>query len=58
LDDGVCVSWFFAALLGALGVLGMLRTPDGNDLNIRSVWFIDLGTEIPRFVTAHPLPKP
>jgi len=36
---------------------GALRAPDGNDLNIRCVWFIDDGTEVPRFVTAHPLPK-
>lgn len=36
---------------------GPLLAPDGNDLNIRSVWFIDHGTELPRFVTAHPLPK-
>jgi hypothetical protein len=36
---------------------GPLHAPDGNDLNIRSVWFIDHGMELPRFVTAHPLPK-
>ena len=33
---------------------GSLRVPDRNPLKIRSVWFIDNGTEIPRFVTAYP----
>lgn len=36
---------------------GQLTAPDGTCLNIRSAWFIDHGTEQPRFVTAHPLPK-
>ena len=33
---------------------GSLRAPDGSILNIRSVWFIDLGGSAPRFVTAYP----
>jgi len=37
---------------------GILTAPDGTRLNIRSVWFIDTGAMHPRFVTAHPLPKP
>jgi hypothetical protein len=36
---------------------GFLTAPDGTRLNIRSAWFIDQGTQEPRFVTAHPLPK-
>lgn len=34
---------------------GTLRAPDGSTLKIRSVWFIDNGSNIARFVTAHPL---
>ena len=26
-------------------------------LNVRSAWFIDIDSAMPRFVTAHPLPK-
>jgi hypothetical protein len=37
---------------------GPLSAPDGTVLNVRSAWFIDAGGETPRFVTAHPLPKP
>ena len=36
---------------------GPLAAPDGTVLHIRSAWFIDPGSEVPRFVTAHPLPK-
>jgi hypothetical protein len=36
---------------------GILRAPDGTMLNIRSAWYIDTGSKVPRFVTAHPLPK-
>jgi hypothetical protein len=36
---------------------GPLRSPSGHVLNIRSAWFIDVGSEILRFVTAHPLPR-
>ncbi|NQX02751.1 hypothetical protein HQ447_18985 [bacterium] len=36
---------------------GPLIAPDGRRLNTRCAWFIEEGTEIPRFVTAHPLPK-
>ncbi|MFM8459393.1 MAG: DUF6883 domain-containing protein [Chthoniobacterales bacterium] len=36
---------------------GPLEAPDGSHLQVRSVWFIDSGSDIPRFVTAHPLPK-
>ncbi len=37
---------------------GPVNAPDGSRLQIRSVWFIGHGSEVPRFVTAHPLPKP
>jgi len=36
---------------------GPLVAPDDTSLNVRSAWFIDLVTQTPRFVTAHPLPK-
>jgi len=36
---------------------GPLKAPDGTVLNIRCAWYIDSGSEMPRFVTAHPLPK-
>ncbi len=36
---------------------GPMDAPDRSRLQIRSVWFIDHGGLIPRFVTAHPLPK-
>ncbi len=36
---------------------GELQTPDGRNPAIRTVWVIDTGSEIPRFVTAYPLKK-
>ncbi len=36
---------------------GPLTAPTGAILHIRTAWFIDAGALIPRFVTAHPLPK-
>ncbi|MCP4401685.1 MAG: hypothetical protein GY801_30840 [bacterium] len=33
---------------------GALQTPQGTPANIRTVWIIEIGEEIPRFVTAHP----
>lgn len=33
---------------------GPLHAPDGTELNIRAVWFIEEGEERPRFVTAYP----
>jgi hypothetical protein len=29
--------------------------PSGKTPNIRTVWFLEVGEEIPRFVTAYPL---
>lgn len=37
---------------------GPLSAPDGTVLNVRSAWYIDSNAIAPRFVTAHPLPKP
>jgi len=34
---------------------GPLPAPTGRSLQVRSVWFIDKGRQIPRFVTAYPL---
>jgi hypothetical protein len=39
-------------------VEGPLTAPDGTRLNIRCVWFIEVGDKTPRFVTAYPLSKP
>ena len=36
---------------------GPLPAPDGMVLNVRVAWFIDSGSTVPRFITAHPLPK-
>ena len=36
---------------------GALAAPDGTALNVRSVWFINHGSAIPRFATAHPLSR-
>ena len=33
-----------------------LRTPDGRNPCIRSIWVIDLGATIPQFVTAYAFP--
>ena len=34
-------------------VEGNLRTPDGRDPLVRTVWQFDLGHEYPRLITAH-----
>lgn len=36
---------------------GPLTAPDGTRLNVRSAWYINPGSDAPRFVTAHPLPR-
>ena len=33
---------------------GELETPDGRNPWVRTVWQIDLGSDYPRFLTAHP----
>lgn len=37
---------------------GLLITPAGKSLNVRTAWFMDHGSETPRFINAHPLLKP
>jgi hypothetical protein len=34
---------------------GVIRSPDGRDPFIRTIWFIETGEETPRFVTAYPV---
>ena len=34
---------------------GMIATPSGRSVWIKTVWIIDAGEEVPRFVTARPL---
>jgi Domain of unknown function (DUF6883) len=34
---------------------GKLNTPSGKKPLIRSIWFLESGENIPRFVTAYPL---
>ncbi|MCT7953795.1 DUF6883 domain-containing protein [Laspinema palackyanum] len=34
---------------------GRVMTPDGRNPQLRSVWFISSGDDIPRLVTAYPL---
>jgi Domain of unknown function (DUF6883) len=36
---------------------GSLVAPDGRQLHVRTVWFIDEGGQVPRFVTAYPLKR-
>ena len=36
---------------------GPLLAPNGRELQIRAVWFIDTGSEVSRFVTAYPLKR-
>jgi len=35
-------------------VEGPLLAPDGREVGIRSVWFVETGEAVPRFVTAYP----
>ena len=37
-------------------VEGRVFTPDGRNPEVRSVWFISTGDNIPRLVSAYPLP--
>jgi hypothetical protein len=34
---------------------GILQSPDGRSLNVRTAWFIYKEGGAPRFITAHPL---
>jgi len=34
---------------------GAVEVPDGRNLKIRTVWFLESGAGTPRFVTAYPL---
>jgi hypothetical protein len=34
---------------------GVIRSPDGREPFIRTIWFIETGEEMPRFVTASPV---
>ena len=36
---------------------GSLNAPNGRELQIRAIWFIDTGSVAPRFVTAYPLKR-
>ncbi len=38
-------------------VEGVLRTPEGRESLVRSVWFIQEGTDVPRLTSAYPLKK-
>lgn len=38
-------------------VEGTLLSPDGRNPLLRSVWFIETGDNIPKFVTAYPLKR-
>jgi hypothetical protein len=34
---------------------GVITTPSGNRVRLRTVWIVETGQDIPRFVTAYPL---
>ena len=36
---------------------GSLETPDGRNPVVRTVWQVDRGTSIPRFITLRPAPR-
>jgi hypothetical protein len=36
---------------------GPLNALDGSVLNVRTAWYTDPGSDVPRFVTSHPLPR-
>ena len=36
---------------------GSIQAPDGRTPLIRTVWFLETGDEVPRFVTAYPLAR-
>jgi hypothetical protein len=36
---------------------GKLQAPDGRAPRVRSVWFIDVASDVPRLVTAYPSPR-
>ena len=36
---------------------GLLQTPKGDPVQVRTVWIIEAGQEDPRFVTAYPVEK-
>lgn len=42
---------------GRYVIEGRLRCPDGRRPVIRTVWFIDSGSDTPRLVTAYPLER-
>ncbi len=47
-----------AAPLGIRMVVeGNMAMPNGTVAEVRSIWFIERGERIPRFVTAYPLKK-
>ncbi len=37
---------------------GQIRSPDGRNPTIRTVWIIETGLDIPRLITAYPLEEP
>lgn len=50
------VTWHEVTPFGMKYVIdGPLSTPDGRSSAVRVVWFVDAGSEFPRFVTAYPL---
>ena len=34
---------------------GTIETPDGRDPQVRTVWQVDVGSDYPRLITAHPI---
>jgi hypothetical protein len=36
---------------------GLLLTPTGTTVHVRTIWILETDQNEPRFVTAHPLPK-
>lgn len=38
-------------------VEGILHAPDGRTPEVRAVWFMDLGADAPKLVTAYPIKR-
>ena len=36
-------------------VNGAIETPDGRNPLVKTVWMVDIGTDIPRLITAYPI---
>ena len=43
-----------ARMLLSVEIEGPINTPSGRSVRFRSVWQVDTGTDVPRFITMYP----